>query len=117
MNESKKVNGGLVGQNYISKDTSYLINLTCIGHDVRLSGNHHGKDPVLTKIVSEPYEFTIRNKYKDGSGAFVKHTFINVEYKKDIFRVLYDSENVNADLEKRIIEHNNFVEYSNSLNL
>ena len=88
----------IIGKKYIASDNSYLINLTYPGRDVRLAGMV-GENPKEAKIVSEPYMFGIRT-FTDEEA--VLETFINVRYKKDIIRVLYHEDNVNACLGGRI---------------
>ena len=87
----------IIGQSYISNDNSYMINLTTPEIDYRLAGTLLGDNPIVTKIISEPYEFGIKSI---ANNELKTYQFINVEHDGYIFRVLYQENNVNADLEE-----------------
>lgn len=76
----------IIGLRYVLADSSYAI---CISrkqeHTISLVSK-------FSKIVSEPYQVRVGNTktYKEG---FV-YDFIQVEYKGDIYRVLYFKDDV-----------------------
>ena len=96
----------IIGKTYIPSDNSFLLNLTT-GLDCRLAGSLNPDIlPKQTIVVSEPYEFRVRIAYLSSSNLL---TFINVQYKEDVYRVMYKEENLNRSLEEAYETHKSQV--------
>ena len=99
-----KTKESIIGKPYIASDNSYLVNLSYPSRNVRLAGTSI-EDPKLAKILTDPYKVNIRTDIHRDIG--VNHTFIQVEYKGDTIRVLYQPHNITDDLVNRIKTKNN----------
>lgn len=86
-------------KNYIPLDNSYILNMT--GDKEELLAGSAMSDPKETLIVSEPYreELETYNGLRD-------YEFINVQYKGDVYRVLYFPWRVDYSIQEAIEENN-----------
>lgn len=101
----------LIGKNYVASDNSYSVNLTYPTRVHKLAGtNVPLQNPIIAKIVSEPYQFKIRPTQSKIENI---HWFINVEHQNDIIRVLYQERNVNADIKERIRSQERMIDDMN----